>query len=101
MKWLLITIALGFVVVFLLLPLVNVFWQSLAHGLAVYWESLIDSDTRSAIKLTLLIAGISVPLNLLFGVSAAWAMPSSTSKASRCSSRSSTCPLPFLRWLRA
>ena len=61
MKWLLITIALGFVVVFLLLPLVNVFWQSLAHGLAVYWESLIDSDTRSAIKLTLLIAGISGP----------------------------------------
>jgi len=73
-KWLLITVALGFVVVFLLLPLVNVFWQSLAHGLAVYWESLVDSDTRSAIKLTLLIAGISVPLNLLFGVSAAWAI---------------------------
>ena len=73
-KWLLITIALGFVVVFLLFPLVNVFWQSLAHGLSVYWESLIDSDTRSAIKLTLLIAGISVPLNLLFGVAAAWAI---------------------------
>jgi len=73
-KWLLITIALGFVVVFLLLPLANVFWQSLAHGLAVYWESLVDSDTRSAIKLTLLIAGISVPLNLLFGVAAAWAI---------------------------
>src|SRR5688572_3367864 len=73
-KWLLITIALGFVVLFLLLPLVNVFWQSLAHGLSVYWESLVDSDTRSAIKLTLLIAGISVPLNLLFGVAAAWAI---------------------------
>ena len=73
-KWLLITVALAFVVVFLLLPLVNVFWQSLAHGLAVYWESLVDADTRSAIKLTLLIAGISVPLNLLFGVAAAWAI---------------------------
>src|SRR5688572_29678325 len=73
-KWLLITIALGFVVLFLLLPLVNVFWQSLAHGLSVYWESLVDSDTRSAIKLTLLIVGISVPLNLLFGVAAAWAI---------------------------
>ena len=73
-KWLLITIALGFVVVFLLLPLANVFWQSLSHGLSVYWESLVDSDTRSAITLTLLIAGISVPLNLLFGVSAAWAI---------------------------
>ena len=73
-KWLLIAVALGFVVLFLLLPLLNVFWQSLSHGLTVYWESLVDSDTRSAIKLTLLIAGISVPLNLLFGLAAAWAI---------------------------
>jgi sulfate transport system permease protein len=67
-------VALAFVVLFLLLPLVNVFWQSLSHGFAVYWESLVDADSRSAIKLTLLIAGISVPLNLLFGVAAAWAI---------------------------
>jgi sulfate/thiosulfate transport system permease protein len=73
-KWLLIAVALTFVVLFLLFPLVNVFWQSLSHGLGVYWESLVDSDTRSAIRLTLLIAGISVPLNLLFGVAAAWAI---------------------------
>ena len=72
-KALLITIALIFVVLFLLLPLINVFWQSLSHGLAVYWESLVDPDTRSAIKLTLLIAGIAVPLNLVFGLAAAWA----------------------------
>ena len=72
-KAVLITIALVFVVLFLLLPLINVFWQSLSHGLAVYWQSLVDPDTRSAIKLTLLIAGISVPLNLLFGLAAAWA----------------------------
>jgi sulfate/thiosulfate transport system permease protein len=72
-KAVLITIALLFVVFFLLLPLINVFWQSLSHGLTVYWQSLVDPDTRSAIKLTLLIAGITVPLNLLFGLAAAWA----------------------------
>ena len=72
-KAVLITVALVFVVLFLLLPLINVFWQSLSHGLAVYWQSLVDPDTRSAIKLTLLIAGITVPLNLLFGLAAAWA----------------------------
>ncbi len=72
-KGALITIALSFVVVFLLLPLINVFWQSLAGGVRLYWESFVDPDTRSAIKLTLLIAGIAVPLNLLFGLAAAWA----------------------------
>lgn len=73
-KWLLIAIALGFVVLFLLLPLANVFWQSLAHGLDVYWASLVDPDTRHAVQLTLLIAAISVPLNLVFGLAAAWAI---------------------------
>src|SRR5688572_492569 len=73
-RWTLITIALGFVVVFLLLPLVNVFWQALSHGFKTYVESLTDPDTRSAIHLTLLIAGITVPLNLLFGLAAAWAI---------------------------
>jgi len=72
-KGVLITIALSFVVVFLLLPLMNVFWQSLSRGVRVYWESFVDPDTRSAIKLTLLIAGIAVPLNLVFGLAAAWA----------------------------
>jgi sulfate transport system permease protein len=73
-KWFLITVALAFVVVFLLLPLINVFWQALSHGVRVYVESLADPDTRSAIHLTLLIAGITVPLNLLFGLAAAWAI---------------------------
>src|SRR5687768_17616320 len=72
-KGVLITVALTFVVLFLLLPLINVFWQSLAGGVRLYWESLVDADTRSAIKLTLLIAGITVPLNLIFGLAAAWA----------------------------
>lgn len=74
MRWFLITVALAFVAVFLLLPLVNVFWQALTHGVKVYVESLTDPDTRSAINLTLLIAGITVPLNLLFGLAAAWAI---------------------------
>jgi sulfate/thiosulfate transport system permease protein len=73
-RWLLISIALAFVVVFLLLPLINVFWQAFGHGVKVYVESLADPDTRSAIQLTLLIAGITVPLNLLFGLAAAWAI---------------------------
>lgn len=73
-RWFLIVVALSFVAVFLLLPLINVFWQALSHGLKVYVQSLTDPDSRSAIKLTLLIAGITVPLNLLFGLAAAWAI---------------------------
>ena len=73
-KWTLITIALLFVGTFLLLPLINVFYQALAHGLAFYRESLADEDTLSAIKLTLLVAVISVPLNVVFGLAASWAI---------------------------
>ncbi len=73
-KWLLISIALAFVLTFLLLPLVNVFAQALAKGWGAYWQSLVDPDTRAAIRLTLTVAAISVPLNLVFGVAAAWAV---------------------------
>jgi sulfate transport system permease protein len=73
-KWTLITIALGFCFLFLLLPLVNVFAQAFARGWGEYWESLFHPDTRAAIWLTLLVAGISVPLNVLFGLAAAWAI---------------------------
>jgi len=73
-KWLLILIALIFSLVFLLLPLVNVFAQAFSKGLAVYWSSLIDPDSLSAMKLTLLVAAISVPLNAIFGLAAAWAI---------------------------
>lgn len=74
MKWLLIAVALGFCVVFLLLPLVNVFVQALAKGWKVYWESLSNPDSLSAIRLTLIVAAITVPLNLVFGLAAAWAI---------------------------
>jgi sulfate/thiosulfate transport system permease protein len=73
-KWLLISIALAFVGVFLLLPLINVFYQALAKGLQFYRESLLDEDSLAAMKLTLLVAAISVPLNVVFGLAASWAI---------------------------
>jgi sulfate transport system permease protein len=73
-KWLLIGVCGVFLAVFLLLPLINVFAQSLAKGWQVYWSSLHEPDSVSAIKLTLLVAAIVVPLNTLFGVCAAWAI---------------------------
>src|SRR6185369_1871434 len=57
-----------------LLPLVNVFAQAFSKGLHVYWNSLTEPDSWAAIRLTLLVAAISVPLNVLFGVAAAWAI---------------------------
>jgi len=73
-KWILISVALVFVVLFLLLPLLNVFAQALSKGWHVYWNALVDPDTKAAIRLTLTVAAISVPLNLVFGVAAAWAV---------------------------
>ena len=71
-KWLLISVALTFTLVFLLLPLVNVFAQAFSKGWAGYIKALSDPDTLSAIKLTLVVAAISVPLNDIFGLAAAW-----------------------------
>jgi sulfate transport system permease protein len=68
------TIALGFFAIFLLLPLIVVFAEAFRKGVETYWAALVDPDAQSAIRLTLLAAAISVPLNLVFGVSAAWAI---------------------------
>jgi len=73
-KWTLITVALAFCFVFLLLPLVNVFAQALAKGWSYYWQSLTEPDSWAAIRLTLIVAAIAVPLNVMFGVAAAWAI---------------------------
>src|SRR6266513_2173007 len=73
-KWMLIVIALAFCAVFLLLPLVNVFAQALAKGWSYYWSSLTHPESWAAIRLTLLVSAISVPLNVLFGLAAAWAI---------------------------
>ena len=70
----LIGVALAFLTLFLVVPLAVVFAQAFAKGLNVYWAALTESDAVSALKLTLIAAGISVPLNLVFGVAAAWAI---------------------------
>ncbi len=63
-----------FLAVFLFLPLVAVFNQALAKGLKLYFAALAESDALAAVRLTLLTAAISVPLNLVFGVTAAWSI---------------------------
>ena len=68
----LIAAALGFLILFLFMPLVIVFAEALRKGFGAYFKAFEDPDTWSAIKLTLIAAGISVPLNLVFGVAAAW-----------------------------
>jgi sulfate transport system permease protein len=73
-KWVLITIALVFCVVFLLLPLANVFAQAFAMGVKAYFNALTDTYSWSAIRLTLLVSAITVPLNVVFGVCAALAI---------------------------
>ncbi|WP_347556567.1 sulfate ABC transporter permease subunit CysW [Robbsia sp. KACC 23696] len=71
---LLIGIALLFVALFLVLPLLTVFVEALRKGVGAYLSALTDPDAWSAIKLTLLAAAISVPMNVVFGVAAAWAL---------------------------
>ena len=71
-RWLLTALALGLLGLFIVLPLVTVFVQALSKGVAVYLAAIREPDTLSAIKLSLLAAGIAVPLNLVFGVAAAW-----------------------------
>ena len=73
-RWLLIGVTLLFLGVFLLLPLIIVFVQALSHGADVFFGAFADSDTKAAIRLTLLTAAIAVPLNTVFGVAAAWAI---------------------------
>jgi sulfate transport system permease protein len=74
MRLLLISITLLFLGVFLLLPLALVFSEAFKKGWEVYVEAIREPDAAAAIRLTLLAAGIAVPLNLLFGVAAAWAI---------------------------
>ena len=70
----LIAIALLFLLLFLLLPLAAVFTEALRKGLGAYLEALKEPDAWSAIRLTLITAAVAVPLNLVFGVAAAWAI---------------------------
>src|SRR5712672_3906025 len=69
-----IAIAVIFLTVFVVLPLVVVFAQAFSKGIGAYFAALSDAEALSAIRLTLLVAAISVSLNLVFGVTAAWAI---------------------------
>src|SRR5215470_6757161 len=73
-RWLIIGIAVTFLVVFLVLPLFTVFQQAFSRGIEPYFEALGESDALAAIQLTLLVASVSVAANLVFGLVAAWAI---------------------------
>jgi sulfate transport system permease protein len=73
-RYVLTTIALVFLALFLVVPLAAVFVQAFSKGVDYYFESLKDPDAWSAIKLTLLTAAIAVPLNVVFGLAASWAI---------------------------
>jgi sulfate transport system permease protein len=71
---LLIGAALGFMTLFLFVPLATVFFEAFKKGVDVYLAAITEPDALSAVKLTLIATAISVPLNLVFGVAAAWAI---------------------------
>jgi sulfate transport system permease protein len=71
-KWALVGVALAFLVFFLFVPLAIVFAEAFKKGVDVYLSAIGEPDALSAIQLTLIAAGIAVPLNLLFGIAAAW-----------------------------
>jgi sulfate/thiosulfate transport system permease protein len=71
---LLIGCALLFMTLFLALPLLTVFVEALSKGVETYFRAISDADALAAIRLTLMVAAIAVPLNLVFGVAAAWAI---------------------------
>ncbi len=73
-RWLLVGTALAFLTLFLVLPLATVFVEALAKGFATYFGAMAKHDALAAIRLTLLTAAIAVPLNLVFGIAAAWAI---------------------------
>ena len=70
----LIAVALAFLALVLLLPVVAVFQQALADGLAAYRDAIVEPDALAAIRLTLIVAAIAVPLNIFFGLAAAWSV---------------------------
>ncbi len=73
-RWALIVISVAFLALFLLLPLVAVFTEALRKGVGVYLASFNDADALAAVELTFIVAAISVPCNLVFGLAAAWAI---------------------------
>jgi sulfate transport system permease protein len=73
-RWLLILVAVGYLLAMLVLPTASVFIGALAKGVDAYLSAISDKDALAAVRLTLLVAAISVPLNVVFGLAAAWAI---------------------------
>ncbi|MCM5680777.1 sulfate ABC transporter permease subunit CysW [Schlegelella sp. S2-27] len=73
-RWVLIATALAFLTLFLFVPLASVCFEAFKKGVGVYLAAIADEDAKSAIRLTLLAAAVAVPLNLVFGVAAAWSI---------------------------
>lgn len=71
-RWALIGVAVAFLGLLVILPLVAVFAEAFAHGLSGYWRAVRAPETLAAIELTLLIAAVAVPLNVVFGLAASW-----------------------------
>ena len=67
-------LAILFVALFLVLPLAIVFREAFAEGFGVFWEAVVEPDSLAAVRLSLIAAGIAVPLNTVFGIAAAWAV---------------------------
>ena len=73
-RWLLIVLVIIFMTLFLFLPVACIFVTAFKKGLGIYFQSLSNPDALSAIRLTLITAAIAVPLNLVFGIAASWAI---------------------------
>jgi sulfate/thiosulfate transport system permease protein len=73
-RWALTAVALGFLLLFLVVPLAAVFIEALAKGWGAYRSAVTEPDAFAALELTLIAAGIAVPANLIFGICAAWAI---------------------------
>jgi sulfate transport system permease protein len=73
-RWVLIGTAFLYLTLFLFAPLVAIFTEALKHGLSSYIDAFLNEDALAAVRLTLLVAVVAVPLNALFGVAAAWAI---------------------------
>lgn len=74
LRWTLVALALGFMTLFIVMPLIVVFVEALQRGWDAYLSSFTEPAAAAAIRLTLLVAAITVPLNMVFGVVAAWAI---------------------------
>lgn len=73
-RWTITAIAIGFLTLFVVLPLATVFAKAFSHGMSAYWVAVTEPDALAAVRLTLLVAGISVLFNMVFGLAAAWAI---------------------------